>query len=91
VPGQQRRDPGRVDEHVLVMLVPAAPGAQTRGQQVPGQRPAAAAELEDQPVADAGQQLQDAGGAPVGVQAVALVVNEGQVALVVVHRLSPRR
>jgi len=65
---------------------------QTRGQQVPGQRPAAAAELENQAIADSGQQLQDAGGAAVGVQAVAPVVDERQVALVVVHsRLTPRR
>jgi hypothetical protein len=62
----------------------------TRVQQVPGQGPGAAADLQDEPAADRGQQVQDAGRAAVGVLAEAPGVHQGQVVLVVVH-VSPSR
>jgi hypothetical protein len=62
----------------------------TGGQQVPGQRPGPAAELEHQPALHRGQYVQQTGHAAVGVLAEAARVHQGQVVLVVLHLSRPR-
>jgi len=59
------------------------------GQQVAGQRPGAAAELQDDPVVHRRQEVQDTRGAVVGVAAVTPRVDQGEVVLVVIHAKRP--